>query len=66
MRVLDCNAERNPVPSEVVITRSTSELAAKRVLQAAREAGPFSPVPPEATCLLERPFNPFGISIDGN
>jgi hypothetical protein len=52
-------------PSDVVITRSTSDRAAELVLQGARDAGPFAPVPPEAACLLDHPFNPLPMAIDG-
>ena len=52
-------------PADVVITRSTSDRAAKLVSQGARDAGPFAPVPPEAACLLDHPFKPLRMAIDG-
>lgn len=51
--------------SDVAIVRSSSEHATQRVLQAARVAGPFPPVPPDAACLLDRRFNPLRAVVQG-
>jgi hypothetical protein len=48
--------------SDVVVTRGSSERDARRITKAVQMARPGPRVPPEAACILERPFNPLGLA----